>query len=103
MSHVNCVMIPVLGSLFLTLFACSALAATAEQWRGRSIYQYVLTDIQVFWMQYLANMQLCRLITDRFALSAGASTTQCDSAARTWCGGTWNSLVSAHIYGKLLI
>jgi len=63
-------MIPVLGSLFLTLFACSALAATAEQWRGRSIYQ---------------------LITDRFALSAGASTTQCDSAARTWCGGTWNS------------
>jgi len=63
-------MISVLVSLLFILFTGSAFAATAEQWRGRSIYQ---------------------LITDRYALSAGASTTQCDPAAQTWCGGTWNS------------
>lgn len=64
-------MISVLSPLFFPLlFAGSVLAATAEQWRGRSIYQ---------------------LIVDRFALSPGTGTTQCDLAAQTWCGGTWNS------------
>ncbi|EIN07658.1 glycoside hydrolase family 13 protein [Punctularia strigosozonata HHB-11173 SS5] len=46
-------------------------AATAEQWRGRSIYQ---------------------VITDRYALPAGADTTACDPGKQTWCGGTWNTI-----------
>ncbi|RDB21011.1 Alpha-amylase 1 [Hypsizygus marmoreus] len=47
-------------------------AATAEQWRGRSIYQ---------------------LITDRFALPSGADLNACDPGKQTWCGGTWNSIL----------
>ncbi|EMD38673.1 glycoside hydrolase family 13 protein [Gelatoporia subvermispora B] len=45
--------------------------ATAEQWRGRSIYQ---------------------VIVDRYALPSGASTTSCDPGDQTWCGGTWNTI-----------
>ncbi|KAJ6606573.1 glycoside hydrolase family 13 protein [Mycena vulgaris] len=48
-----------------------AFAATAEQWRSRSIYQ---------------------IVTDRFALSPGAVVNECNLADRTWCGGTWNSI-----------
>ncbi|KAI0320503.1 glycoside hydrolase family 13 protein [Amylostereum chailletii] len=48
-----------------------AAAATADQWRGRSIYQ---------------------IITDRFALPAGADRNQCNPEAQTWCGGTWNTI-----------
>ncbi|KAI0928231.1 hypothetical protein AcW1_005538 [Taiwanofungus camphoratus] len=56
----------------LSLFALFrlAFAATAEQWRGRSIYQ---------------------IITDRYALPAGANTNLCDPGQQTWCGGTWNT------------
>jgi len=50
----------------------SAFAATADQWRGRSIYQ---------------------LITDRFALPEGADLNACDPAQQTWCGGTWNTIL----------
>jgi len=46
-------------------------AATAEEWRGRSIYQ---------------------IITDRFAIPQGADPTACDPAKQTWCGGTWNTI-----------
>ncbi|THH31745.1 hypothetical protein EUX98_g2435 [Antrodiella citrinella] len=49
----------------------SAFAATAEQWRGRSIYQVII---------------------DRYALPEGADPTQCNPGAQTWCGGTWNTL-----------
>ncbi|TFK98888.1 alpha-amylase [Pterulicium gracile] len=62
---------------FLPLLACifqltsTAFGATAEQWRGRSIYQ---------------------ILTDRFALPAGADPTTCDTGAQTWCGGTWNTI-----------
>ncbi|KAJ7286003.1 alpha-amylase [Mycena rebaudengoi] len=48
-----------------------ALAATAEQWRTRSIYQ---------------------VITDRFALTPGAVVNECREGDQTWCGGTWNSI-----------
>ncbi|KAJ7093161.1 glycoside hydrolase family 13 protein [Mycena epipterygia] len=48
-----------------------ALAATAEQWRSRSIYQ---------------------IITDRFALSPGTVVNECVLSEQTWCGGTWNSI-----------
>lgn len=56
----------------LSLFP-SAFAATAEQWRGRSIYQ---------------------IITDRFALPNGSDQNVCDPGQQTWCGGTWNSIRS---------
>ncbi|KAG1759096.1 glycoside hydrolase family 13 protein [Suillus occidentalis] len=46
-------------------------AATADQWRGRSIYQVII---------------------DRYALPEGADPNQCPPGTRTWCGGTWNSL-----------
>ncbi|OBZ75401.1 Alpha-amylase 1 [Grifola frondosa] len=49
----------------------SAFAATADQWRGRSIYQ---------------------IITDRYALPAGADLTACDPGQQTFCGGTWNTI-----------
>ncbi|PPQ74193.1 hypothetical protein CVT26_004490 [Gymnopilus dilepis] len=58
----------------LSLFAVqSVYAATAEEWRGRSIYQ---------------------LITDRFALKEGADLDSCDPAKQTWCGGTWQTIQS---------
>ncbi|KAF9052781.1 alpha-amylase [Panaeolus papilionaceus] len=49
----------------------AAFAATAEQWRGRSIYQ---------------------LITDRFALPEGSPQNDCDPGEQKFCGGTWNSI-----------
>ncbi|CAE6448801.1 unnamed protein product [Rhizoctonia solani] len=47
--------------------------ATAEQWRGRSIYQ---------------------IITDRFALPEGSNIAlnACDPMKQRYCGGTWNSI-----------
>jgi len=59
----------------LALFSLvpSAFAATAEQWRGRSIYQ---------------------IITDRFALPNGSDPNACNPGQQTWCGGTWNSVRS---------
>ncbi|KAF9001959.1 glycoside hydrolase family 13 protein [Cyathus striatus] len=63
-----------LSSPFLLLLLSAlapVFAATAEQWRGRSIYQ---------------------LITDRFALPQGADPTACNPANQTWCGGTWNTV-----------
>lgn len=58
-------------SLLAALFIPAALAATAEEWRQRSIYQ---------------------IITDRFALPPGADKTKCDPGDQVWCGGTWNSI-----------
>ncbi|THV08060.1 glycoside hydrolase family 13 protein [Dendrothele bispora CBS 962.96] len=57
--------------LAVSLFTSGVNAATAEQWRSRSIYQ---------------------IITDRFALPAGANLNNCDVDAQTWCGGTWNTI-----------
>ncbi|EKM82841.1 hypothetical protein AGABI1DRAFT_82568 [Agaricus bisporus var. burnettii JB137-S8] len=58
-------------SLSLFLLFSIARAATADQWRGRSIYQ---------------------LITDRFALPNGTDPSACDPAERAYCGGTWNTI-----------
>ncbi|KAN0075281.1 glycoside hydrolase family 13 protein [Tylopilus felleus] len=63
-------MSPVWLFLFLQLLPLS-LAASANDWRGRSIYQ---------------------VIVDRYALPGGADPTRCDPGKRTWCGGTWNTL-----------
>ncbi|KAK0448344.1 glycoside hydrolase family 13 protein [Desarmillaria tabescens] len=55
----------------LPLVLPHAFAATADQWRGRSIYQ---------------------LITDRFALEDGANLDACNPADQDYCGGTWNTI-----------
>ncbi|EPT01849.1 hypothetical protein FOMPIDRAFT_162705 [Fomitopsis schrenkii] len=57
--------------LALAALVTSVSAATADQWRGRSIYQ---------------------IITDRYALPAGADLNACDPKDQTWCGGTWNTI-----------
>ncbi|CAF9913351.1 MAG: hypothetical protein GOMPHAMPRED_007867 [Gomphillus americanus] len=48
-------------------------AATADQWRGRSIYQ---------------------VLTDRFALTNGTTTKLCDTSQRVYCGGAWQGLIN---------
>ncbi|KAF5327329.1 hypothetical protein D9619_004010 [Psilocybe cf. subviscida] len=60
--------------LLLVLSTCaeSSLAATAEQWRGRSIYQ---------------------LVTDRFARADNISA-QCNTGDRKYCGGSWKGVMS---------
>lgn len=60
-----------LAASFVLSLMGSALAATAAEWRGRSIYQ---------------------IITDRYALPSGANTNACDPGQQTWCGGTWNTI-----------
>ncbi|KAJ3574561.1 hypothetical protein NP233_g1694 [Leucocoprinus birnbaumii] len=57
--------------LFLLSAFQLACGATADQWRGRSIYQ---------------------LITDRYALPEGSDTDACNPGQQTWCGGTWNAI-----------
>ncbi|TFK25058.1 alpha-amylase [Coprinopsis marcescibilis] len=58
-------------SYLLSAFVTFGLAATADEWRGRSIYQ---------------------LLTDRFAVPSGTLESHCDTSKRTWCGGTWNGI-----------
>lgn len=57
------------------IFGCSlvqtTLAATPDEWRTRSIYQ---------------------VVTDRFALDDGSTSTACNTTARQRCGGTWRGL-----------
>ncbi|KAK7190365.1 hypothetical protein DPSP01_011555 [Paraphaeosphaeria sporulosa] len=53
---------------FLPLFFSIILAATATQWRSRSIYQ---------------------ILTDRFARTDGSTTAPCEPGYEGFCGGTW--------------
>lgn len=66
--------IGVLSALGLTL-CHDALAATAAEWRNRSIYQ---------------------VMTDRFARTDGSTTTACDTSTNggVYCGGTWQGLIN---------
>ncbi|KAF5324747.1 hypothetical protein D9611_004519 [Ephemerocybe angulata] len=57
--------------LLLLAWAHSAAAATADEWRGRSIYQ---------------------IITDRYALPSSTPKSDCDVSRQTFCGGTWNGI-----------
>ncbi|KIY63256.1 glycoside hydrolase family 13 protein [Cylindrobasidium torrendii FP15055 ss-10] len=57
--------------LSLSLVTPFALAATAADWRSRSIYQ---------------------VVTDRFAKGKGEDDTTCDSSQRKYCGGTWQGI-----------
>ncbi|KAF7311634.1 Not1-domain-containing protein [Mycena kentingensis (nom. inval.)] len=58
-------------SALLLISLPSVLAATAEQWRSRSLYQ---------------------IITDRFALEPHAVVPRCRPEEQTWCGGTWKAI-----------
>ncbi|KAJ3737415.1 glycoside hydrolase family 13 protein [Lentinula guzmanii] len=62
---------PLLWALLATFLLHDAQAASAAQWRDRSIYQVII---------------------DRYALSNGSDPTLCNPSAQTWCGGTWNTL-----------
>lgn len=59
--------------LLLTSLALvhSTAAASAADWRSRSIYQ---------------------IITDRYALPSGSDPTACKPQDQTWCGGSWNTI-----------
>ncbi|KAI1790754.1 alpha-amylase [Ganoderma leucocontextum] len=57
-------------SLSLSLLS-STYAASADEWRKRSIYQ---------------------VITDRYALPKGSDLTKCDPAQQSFCGGTWSTI-----------
>ncbi|KAF8332149.1 glycoside hydrolase family 13 protein [Amanita rubescens] len=63
------------NSLILFILAAiiaNVFAATAEEWRGRSIYQ---------------------VVTDRFATTDPNNGTHCDTSDRKYCGGTWSGLI----------
>lgn len=57
--------------LLLLAWVNAASAATADDWRGRSIYQ---------------------VITDRYALPSGTANSTCDTSKQTFCGGTWKGI-----------
>ncbi|KAF7340243.1 Alpha-amylase [Mycena venus] len=61
--------------VFFTLFSAFrfSIAASASDWRSRSIYQAV---------------------TDRFARSDGSLTSPCDPKDRRYCGGTWRGMIN---------
>jgi len=59
-------------TLSLALHQRTASAASAAEWRSRSIYQ---------------------LLTDRFARPDGSTTATCDTAAGKYCGGTWRGII----------
>ena len=52
--------------------ALPAFAATAAQWRSRSVYQ---------------------VVTDRFARTDQSTTATCNTSSRMYCGGTWQGLI----------
>ncbi|SJL07387.1 related to alpha-amylase [Armillaria ostoyae] len=65
-------MLSLASALSLFLFLPHVFAASADQWKSRSIYQ---------------------IITDRFALSNDSSAT-CNTEDRIYCGGSWKGIVN---------
>lgn len=59
-------------SLLSLAYASAALAATAADWRSRSVYQ---------------------VMTDRFALSDGSTGKACNPNDQVYCGGTWQGII----------
>ena len=59
----------------LPFLACAstAMAATAAQWRSRSIYQ---------------------VLTDRFSRRDNSTTAPCVMTDRVYCGGTWQGIIN---------
>lgn len=53
--------------------ATSSLAASTEEWKGRSVYQ---------------------VFTDRFARTDGSTTAPCNTTEGLYCGGTWRGIIN---------
>ena len=64
--------------LLFSLHVLSAFAATADEWRTRTIYQ---------------------VLTDRFATSDNSSP-KCNATAAQYCGGTWRGIINRIDYIK---
>lgn len=64
----------ILHGLFSLVLALNGLAraATADEWRSRSIYQ---------------------VFTDRFSHEDGSTTTPCDTVVGKYCGGSWQGVI----------
>lgn len=65
-------MLSLLATLTLIMFFGFSSAASASDWRSRSIYQ---------------------VVTDRFARGDESTTFPCQVADRTYCGGTWQGII----------
>lgn len=73
--------VPLLWSLLATFLFCNAQAASAAQWRDRSIYQQVESNfIPSLFFDYAFH----RVIIDRYALPNGSDPTLCDPSEQTW-------------------
>ncbi|GAM91000.1 hypothetical protein ANO11243_090470 [Dothideomycetidae sp. 11243] len=62
-----------LSLVILSLACAPSWAATASQWRSRSIYQ---------------------VLTDRYARNDGSTTASCITGNRQYCNGTWNGIAN---------
>ena len=68
-----------ISALVFLAYVLSALAASSDGWRSRSIYQVVV---------------------DRFAQTGGSTTAQCNTGDQIYCGGTWQGLINKLDYIK---
>jgi len=83
---------PTMGALktlvFSTFFFVSSLAASANDWRSRSIYQ--VSRIRSFPSIYSPRGH--QLVTDRFATDGPGPT--CNTEDRKYCGGTYRGIIN---------
>jgi alpha-amylase len=68
-----------LALIFISVLIATTQAATASDWRSRSIYQ---------------------IVTDRFSPPASAGAPSCSVADRKYCGGTWQGIIDRLDYIK---
>ena len=80
----------VLKALAVFSFFASSLAASANDWRSRSIYQVDCIPSSLHPCTYAKGHQL---VTDRFALTNG-SEPACDTGDRKYCGGTHQGVIN---------
>lgn len=66
-------LIMILTLLPLCLFWGLVHGAETAEWKSRSIYQ---------------------VMTDRYALTNGSTTAQCDTASENYCGGSWQGIIN---------
>jgi alpha-amylase len=59
--------------ILLSAWTQAVLAASADDWRSRSIYQ---------------------VMTDRYGRTDGSTTAKCDAASGVYCGGTWQGIIN---------
>ena len=81
------------GLVLAACFATSALAASADEWQGRSIYQASIHPIPTVGVQFFTlNVASSQLVTDRFALKDGG-TVPCITDYRKYCGGSYQGII----------